>query len=338
MALTYSNGGPANQNQQVLNQAAGASSQNQSATGSESTSSAKTSTTSGTQAQSSAVNIANMDAKSLAVLQALVAQLSDRPAVSREEAAMILAKQGIQAPKLQLPPSSVAADAFGRPMEPLLNQDFAKLNAEYEARINEVMKSGGIIAGGTKETNLQRQQILAEQQTLQKAREGYDKESAFADASMLQARAMREMLEKILPSINNAIEASGTSGGATAGLLKTDAAARSAESAAALGLDAAIKYGGIFDEQSKMIGALIESQPAALSALLNALGIAKGAVQQGGTSNVTSNKQTVSEVGQATGDKATSTNTSTADRKTALLTPQSSSATKGAGYFDNYSF
>lgn len=73
----------------------------------------------------------------------------------------------------------------------------------------------------------------------------YSKDAAFNDAKSLTAGFARKLAETIMPSILRATEASGTSGSATTGLLANDAAARVAEEAATVGMNAAGQYGQI---------------------------------------------------------------------------------------------
>lgn len=247
----------------------------------------------------SSVDIANMSPQSQEALNNLILQISGgQPIIGRDQAAQMLAQQGIMPPRMDYALKGWGeggGNVSGGAMVPVNPQEAAA----YEARINEIIRQGGMTPPGTPELQKQSENIQQEISTVRGAREGYTKEAAFTDAKGAQAQLLRQAMEQFLPGLNNAIEASGTSGSATGGLLKNDLATRSAESAAALGLKAAVDYGQIFDQQSTLIGGLIQNSSPALQALLNALGVAKGGVQlgnktddgtQSGSTNETANQ------------------------------------------------
>lgn len=144
-----------------------------------------------------------------------------------------------------------------------------------------------LLGGGTQQMAVDKAARLREQQVLTQQRTGYSKEAAFSDAQGAMAKAMRDALEKILPSINAGANAAGTSSNSARALYSTQAAARAAESSAALGLGAAKDYGNVSNNISQLISGLINTPDAATNALLSALNVAKGAV-----SNVTSQTNT----------------------------------------------
>jgi Flp pilus assembly protein TadG len=158
-----------------------------------------------------------------------------------------------------------------------------------------------LAGGGTAEMRQQSEERQGEIDTVQGIRGGYSKDNAFIDAQGLIAQQMRRALESMLPSINRAAEAAGSSGGALRALLLQDAAAKAAESASALGTQTAAQYGGISSNLSGVLEGLTRSDPAVTNALLGALGVAKGAVQ-----NTTG---TVNTTGSSTVNTAGSTNT-----------------------------
>lgn len=227
-----------------------------------------------------AINRQNTPQFALDSLQDLIAQLSDRPALSDQEAAaqFPLAQRiwindrvgwGYNIPGAG-PISGMGADAQ------------AKLfNEQQLAKRQQAQQASGIIRGGTAQQQEQNANLRTEVQANRERRAAYSKEAAFADATDLTARFQRQLLETLMPNINRAVEASGTSGGAVAGLLAQDAANRVAESQAALGLQTATQYGQIGNQISAILADLAKVQDPTVQNLLQALGIAKGTVDQG---------------------------------------------------------
>lgn len=264
--------------------------QSVSGSGSQSTTGTQTQNTNQTQVQ----NVTTMSGDALAALDALVNSLSGR--MSRTAAMNILAQQGIK-PPTRPDPNVVTAGIGGAVQQANASYGnlLAKYNedmAAYEAKIQQTMAGTG--KSTNEGVNLQQKNIDEEIATNRTAREGYSKENAIIDSNAFTDRAMREMLEKNMPSINAIIEGSGTSGGGVAGLLKNDAAARAAENAATLSVQAAVEYGKISNDAGQIIAGLVSQAPAATNLLLQALGVAKGSVQSGVTS--TSGKNTTETV------------------------------------------
>lgn len=191
-----------------------------------------------------------------------------------------------------------------------------------------------LMGGGTQqmaEDRAQRQSMT--NRTIQQ-QAGYSKEAAFLDAQGAMSQQSRRTMEQLIPSITRAAEGAGTSGNSMRALLLQDAANKAAESASALGLKASVDYGGISAAYAGVLEKLTQPDNTAMNALLNALSIAKGAVQ-----NTTS---------QTTGTSTTNTNSSTTTtgsvnstqetNQTATTTPNSAggngtngSATTGSG-------
>lgn len=158
---------------------------------------------------------------------------------------------------------------------------------------------GQLMGGGTQQMAQERATRLGEISAVQAQRAGYSKEQAFGDAQGLMAQQLRTVLESLVPSINRAAEGAGTSGGSMRALLLQDAANRAAESSAALGLNAAVQYGGVSNQMNSILEALTRPDETSINALLNALNIAKGAV----TSSTTQTSGTSTTTGSTTSEE-----------------------------------
>jgi len=264
------------------------------------------STTSSSQSRSgvSAVNTQNTPQFALNALEQLIAQLSDRPDITEAELDKI-------AP-LPNQADFMRTRNIGNPTNPTYVQELDR--AAYEralkaaqAKRQEAMANAGTIQGGTSETRAtfanRNQEIAANRNQ----RSAYSKEAAFNDAGALSARFTRQLLEEMLPQITRATEASGTSGGAVRGLMAQDAAARVAEAQAALGLQASVQYGQVANQASGILELLTRSNNPTLDALMQAINLARGTVNQGfqmnsetstGTQTSTENKQGSSDAVQ----------------------------------------
>jgi len=146
-----------------------------------------------------------------------------------------------------------------------------------------------LLGGGTAEMGRQSAERAREIQNVTAQRSGYSREAALADAQGAMSQQLRQVMEKLLPSITRAAEGSGTSQNSMRALMLQDAATRAAESSAALGLDAVSKYGNIGATLSGVLEALTRPNDPAAQALLNALNVAKGAVTTGTQTSDTSN-------------------------------------------------
>lgn len=250
-----------------------------------------TSQISETQQQISAVSKQNTPQFALDALEQLIASLSDRPQLSNEEAAA------------QFPLSERIFDRragwgyllpngspyFGRDAQAVAK----RWDEQQLAKREQAQQASGIIKGGTAATA---EGSAARSQTLETLTRGlgeYSKEAAFADASTLAGRFQRELLETLMPNITKAIESSGTSGGAVGGLLAQDAAARTAEAQAALGLQTSVQYGQLSNQIAQILAQLSTALPPELQALLQSLGIAKGTVEQGVSTASSTSQKTV---------------------------------------------
>lgn len=145
-----------------------------------------------------------------------------------------------------------------------------------------------LAGGGSEEDRARMDSVRSEIGANQAQRGQYSKGAAFSDAENAAAAQMTNALKKLLPTITAGIDAAGTSGSAMAALLSTEAAEATSRNAAQLKLDAAISYGQIANQASGVIAELLKIDNPANRQLLEALGIAKGAV----TSTVEKTNQT----------------------------------------------
>lgn len=153
------------------------------------------------------------------------------------------------------------------------NMDDASLKA-----LQDLIKS--LSTGGSADDKRRWQQIQDEILVNQAQRQNYSKEASFADSSMAAAAQMFKALEQQMPTITAGIDSAGTSGSAMAALLTQNAAEAASRNAAQLQLDAAINYGQISNQASSIVADLLKIDNPATSQLLEALNIAKGAVQE----------------------------------------------------------
>jgi hypothetical protein len=176
--------------------------------------------------------------------------------------------------------------------------------AALEALIRQLM------GGGTTEMRQDRATRDAETDQVRNIRSSYSKPNAFIDAEGLMSQQMRRTMEQLIPAISRAAEDAGSSGGALRALLLQDAAQRAAESSSALGAQQAVSYGGIAVNLSQVMENLTRPDDPATAALLSALGIARGAIQntQGtvvtnGTQNTTGTTTTNTSGNQTSGQQ-----------------------------------
>lgn len=158
------------------------------------------------------------------------------------------------------------------------------------AALNELISQ--LMGGGTPEQRVQNAQREAEIQRTRGQQGAYTKDAAFADAQGAMSKTMRETLEKLMPSIVRAAEGAGASANSMRALLTQQAATQAAEASSALGLQAASNYGQINQGFAQVLEALTRPDNSVTEALINALNIAKGAVQTKTGSSTTTGSQT----------------------------------------------
>jgi len=279
--------------------------------------------TSSTSATSGASSTQNMTPAALAALESLIQQLSDHPAISP-----ILAQASLEAKGIKKPTYSGGGittgtsgtsknpeyytDELGRPVTTAAQ--YAAAQARYQAALESEQASGGIVKGGTAETRAQQEARSTEISRARQIQSDYSKAAAFNDATQLTAGYARKLSETIMPTILRAQEASGASGSATTALLANDAAARVAETAASTGLNAAVQYGQISGQLESTLNELTKENNPALNALIQALGIAKGAIsniQQSQSQSQSGTQQTQGTTGTVKQQNETQTGTPT---------------------------
>ncbi|EDO29126.1 predicted protein [Nematostella vectensis] len=155
------------------------------------------------------------------------------------------------------------------------------MGPEALAALNNLIAQ--LLGGGTQQMAQDEATRRGEINTVQANRAGYSKEAAFADAQGLIAQTLRQSMEQLVPSITRAAEGAGTSGGALRALLLQDAATRSSQAASAAGVNAAGVYGNVNASLSNTLEALTRPNDAVTNALISALNIAKGSVNNSTT-------------------------------------------------------
>lgn len=155
-----------------------------------------------------------------------------------------------------------------------------------------------LLGGGTQAMAKEQAARKGEVKTVQGQRAGYSKDAAFADAQGLMAQTMRRVMEQLIPSISRSAEGAGASQSSLRALLLQDAASKAAESASAQGLQAAQGYGQISTNMSQVLEALTRPDNSVTNALIQALGVAKGAVQNSNSVTQTTGQTSGTSQGQ----------------------------------------
>lgn len=195
-----------------------------------------------------------------------------------------------------------------------------------------------LMGGGTQQMAQDRANRIQQTNATKALQAGYSKEAAFADAQGAMAQQMRRALEASLPTITRAADSAGTSGGSMRALLATDASARAAENAAALGLKASVDYGSISANLANTLEVLTRPDTTQINALLGALNVAKGAVSTTSSQTVTNGTQTTNSSGtqntqtqNQSQTQGTTTNTGQTQTTTTPNAVTSGAETGGAG-------
>lgn len=141
-------------------------------------------------------------------------------------------------------------------------------------------------AGGTDNMLVDRANRLAAILSAQTQQAAYSHDAAFRDAQGAMDQETRRVMQSILPQMTRSAEGAGTSQNSLRALLQQQAAQQAAESASAIGLKAATDYGQVSNGISAILAQLVAIKDPAADALLQALGIAKGAVQDSTTHTV----------------------------------------------------
>jgi hypothetical protein len=131
--------------------------------------------------------------------------------------------------------------------------------------------------GGTPTMRAQQGERNQEIASTRSQQADFSKEAAFDDAQGAMAQQSRMILEKLLPTLVRSAEGAGTSQNSMRALMTQQAANQAAESASALGLNAAASYGGIANNFASILERLTQVNDPATQALISALGVARGA-------------------------------------------------------------
>lgn len=191
-------------------------------------------------------------------------------------------------------------------------QQTQNMTPEQLAALNGLIQQ--LLGGGTQSMAEQRANLLAEINAVRNLRGGYSKENAFADAQGAMNQQLRQTLEKLMPSIVRAAEGSGTSANSMRALLMQEAASKAAESASSLGLKAAVDYGGLSGNFSQVLANLVSQTDPVSKALLDALGIAKGSVQ-----NTSGTKESTTEKSGSSTTNSSQTQTTSPGTQTKII-------------------
>lgn len=178
-----------------------------------------------------------------------------------------------------------------------------------------------LASGGTPE--MRREQAVRNNEiaTVQGNRAGYSKDAAFADSQGLIAQQTRRVLEQLMPNINRAAEDAGSSGGALRALLLQDAGNKAAESASALGVNAAASYGSVNANFSQILEALTRVDSSSVNALAQLANTLKGGLSTTtGTSTTVGTNNTQSNTNQ-TGNTTQNQTNRTTDNKMVDFAP-----------------
>lgn len=197
----------------------------------------------------------------------------------------LLAQQAQQTTKVNQQPTSLLTTDSGTTNQQqngtsssVTNTDSKTTNMDPQSMAALQLLIRQLMGGGTQAMGQEKAARQEELAKLNQQRAGYTKEAALADATGAQAQAMRQVLEKLLPTINAGAAGAGTSANSMRALMTQKAALESSQAASALGLQAAVNYGNINNGTSQIISGLLSQADPATAALLNALNIAKGAV------------------------------------------------------------
>lgn len=165
-----------------------------------------------------------------------------------------------------------------------------------------------LASGGTPQQQAEVAKKAQTQQLIEGLLGQYSSSQAFSDAESLIALQLQQALEKNMPAIQKSIEGAGTSASAAQGLLSQNMSRDAALAAGALGAEQAKAYGGITASLSSSLAGLAgTAMDPATAALLEALGLAKGAVE-----NIT--------------------NTKSSSGTSSIFDPGSTMTTKGSNY------
>ena len=179
-----------------------------------------------------------------------------------------------------------------------------------------------LMGGGTKQQKKQTGERDAVTELVRNLLGEFSKQKAFEDAKGLMALNMQNSMQKNMPAIQKSIEGAGTSASSMQSLLSQNLVNDSALAASALGAEQAKAYAGTTTNLASLLEALTRSDNSVLTALTNALGLAKG-----GTVN-----RSVSQSGTSSANKTMSGSTKTETVNGGYTGGGTNVATTGSGY------
>lgn len=244
-----------------------------------------------------------------AALDTLIKTLSDRPVISAEDAA-------VKFPEATRQFDRVKGWYYVNPTtgQVMSNAEAELYNKEQQAKQQQYIVSGGMIAGGTIAQKALEKERMTEIQRNRVTQDKYSKEAAFADAKGLANYFTRILTEQQLPGILRGAEGSGASQGTTRALLTQQAIARNAEGAAKVGIDAAAAYGNVNVSLANVLEELTKNDPNSIAnQLLQALNISKGIETSG--SSATSGSTTQNTTGTQNQTTVNSGNTQVTNKQ-----------------------
>ena len=179
-----------------------------------------------------------------------------------------------------------------------------------------------LMGGGTKQQKKQARERDAVTELVRNLLGEFSKQKAFEDAKGLMALNMQNSMQKNMPAIQRSIEGAGTSASSMQSLLSQNLVNDSALAASALGAEQAKAYAGTTTNLASLLEALTRSDNSVITALTNALGLAKG-----GTVN-----RSVSQSGNTSACKTMSGSIKTETVNGGYSGSGTNVATTGSGY------
>ena len=179
-----------------------------------------------------------------------------------------------------------------------------------------------LMGGGTKQQKKQAGERDAVTELVRNLLGEFSKQKAFEDAKGLMALNMQNSMQKNMPAIQKSIEGAGTSASSMQSLLSQNLVNDSALAASALGAEQAKAYAGTTTNLASLLEALTRSDNSVITALTNALGLAKG-----GTVN-----RSLSQSGNSSASKTMSGSTKTETVNGGYSGSGTNVATTGSGY------
>lgn len=145
---------------------------------------------------------------------------------------------------------------------------------------------------GTEEQQRERAAREAEAQRTRDLQSQYTKEAAFADSQGAMEAQLREALQAMQATLTRASEGAGTSQSSMRALLAQQGAQQSADSAAKLGLDAAVSYGQLSSGLASILEAMTRPTNTQTNSLLQALQLGQNSTQRTNYNSTNTTTQT----------------------------------------------